>query len=429
MKKTLLVIALAFGAFATMGQTPEIYVGGLELTGSGIGVSISPGVWHNGQFQPFETGGTLNDIFVSGGDVYAVGYLNNAAMMWINGVSHPIDIAGNYTTATGIYISNDNVYVCGMMAGFTGLDAVLLINDNPIGLPRDVSSALECSVNAVFVENDIAYIAGSTSINDIDTGGMYASLWIVENNNIYYHILPYRNSEANDIFVKDGEVYLFGVYKTNGYKPAFCKVLNATTETPQYETQIIEEEGDFDVFAGYVDGNNVYMVGGKDQNAEPGNDVMPKACLWSNGNMTFLADTTYASVAMDITVFNHIPYITGVVSQNVEDISCYQATLWENNQAQTLYNGLATKIFVTEENSLYSVLQNQVSVYPNPAIDKFYLEGIDYDYVKIYDLFGREVLSRGKDKEICIENLVKGIYNVRIFADGKVIGNNKLVKQ
>ncbi|MDR2824882.1 MAG: T9SS type A sorting domain-containing protein [Prevotellaceae bacterium] len=70
-----------------------------------------------------------------------------------------------------------------------------------------------------------------------------------------------------------------------------------------------------------------------------------------------------------------------------------------------------------------------MSVYPNPASDRIFIEGENFDAIKLYDILGKEVLSSNKTKEINISNLPNGVYSVRIIADNKTIAAKKIVKK
>ncbi len=72
-----------------------------------------------------------------------------------------------------------------------------------------------------------------------------------------------------------------------------------------------------------------------------------------------------------------------------------------------------------------------LNVYPNPTSDSFFVDYAGFIQVKIYDMFGKEVLTQNvNDKtEVNIKHLPKGIYNVSVFSEGKVIGNSKIIKQ
>lgn len=75
----------------------------------------------------------------------------------------------------------------------------------------------------------------------------------------------------------------------------------------------------------------------------------------------------------------------------------------------------------------------QLKVYPNPSNDTLFIECEDFISitVKLYDLYGKEVLSQnvqGK-AEIDISHLSNEVYIVNVISKGKIIENIKIVKQ
>lgn len=84
------------------------------------------------------------------------------------------------------------------------------------------------------------------------------------------------------------------------------------------------------------------------------------------------------------------------------------------------------------ETSISEMIQiAKISIYPNPTTDKFFVECESSSTITLYDMIGRDVLNQninGKS-EIYINHLPKGVYNVRVVSEGKVIGNSKIVKQ
>ena len=101
-----------------------------------------------------------------------------------------------------------------------------------------------------------------------------------------------------------------------------------------------------------------------------------------------------------------------------------EAIISEGYPAEVIFD-VMVGVAGIEEN----VLSN-IKIYPNPTIDNFVVESEGVVSIKLYDMLGKEVLTQtavGKT-EINISYLPKGIYNVRILSDGKVIGNSKIVK-
>ncbi|MDR1725686.1 MAG: T9SS type A sorting domain-containing protein [Bacteroidales bacterium] len=69
------------------------------------------------------------------------------------------------------------------------------------------------------------------------------------------------------------------------------------------------------------------------------------------------------------------------------------------------------------------------SIMPNPATNQINIIAKNYNEVKVYDIFGRELIGTGKQTSIDISNLANGIYNVRLLSNGKTVGSKKIVKQ
>ena len=72
-----------------------------------------------------------------------------------------------------------------------------------------------------------------------------------------------------------------------------------------------------------------------------------------------------------------------------------------------------------------------VVAYPNPANDKFTIDLDGIATIKLYDMLGREAFTQNISgrTEINISHLPKGIYCIYVISEGKVIRNNKIVKQ
>lgn len=70
-------------------------------------------------------------------------------------------------------------------------------------------------------------------------------------------------------------------------------------------------------------------------------------------------------------------------------------------------------------------LQKQVTVYPNPVVDKLHISGTDIQSVKLYDVQGRLVRSESYDHadqvELDFQGYAKGIYSVTILSHGQVV--------
>lgn len=84
-------------------------------------------------------------------------------------------------------------------------------------------------------------------------------------------------------------------------------------------------------------------------------------------------------------------------------------------------------IRIEEENPLaLQELENNITIYPNPASKQITIEGV-FNRVIIHSLEGREVLV-SEEAKIDIEHLPNGVYSVRILNNGRSL-TKKLVKQ
>ncbi|MBR4146883.1 MAG: T9SS type A sorting domain-containing protein [Bacteroidales bacterium] len=76
-------------------------------------------------------------------------------------------------------------------------------------------------------------------------------------------------------------------------------------------------------------------------------------------------------------------------------------------------------------------VDNQISIYPNPATSTIHIEGIVHgSSITMYDLTGRVVVQRPYSNEISIEHLHNGLYFLNVTtADGVVIGKKIMVNR
>jgi len=68
--------------------------------------------------------------------------------------------------------------------------------------------------------------------------------------------------------------------------------------------------------------------------------------------------------------------------------------------------------------------QNQldISIYPNPVIDKLFIQGLSNPTkISVYNLLGKLVLSKTTSSEINVDNLQSGIYIIKIVDEQKEI--------
>jgi len=88
--------------------------------------------------------------------------------------------------------------------------------------------------------------------------------------------------------------------------------------------------------------------------------------------------------------------------------------------------------FIEDCTDIKEIVQNnQITIYPTPTNNNFFIDYKDFDYIKLYDISGKEVLNQSiyEKNEINISHLPQGIYNIQIFSNEKLVGSSKIVKQ
>jgi len=66
--------------------------------------------------------------------------------------------------------------------------------------------------------------------------------------------------------------------------------------------------------------------------------------------------------------------------------------------------------------------QSDISIYPNPVIDKLFIQGLSNPTkISVYNVLGKLVLSKTTSSEINVDNLQSGIYIIKIVDEQKEI--------
>jgi hypothetical protein len=66
--------------------------------------------------------------------------------------------------------------------------------------------------------------------------------------------------------------------------------------------------------------------------------------------------------------------------------------------------------------------QSNISIYPNPVIDKLFIQGLlNPTKISVYDVLGKLVFSKTTSSEINVDNLQSGIYILKIVDNQKEI--------
>jgi len=290
-------------ATAVYVSDDDVYVAGMEgkfeRKGS-VGWEILTWyatLWKNGLPQRLSKKEShVFDLYVSGDDVYIVGYENDQAMLWKNGVSQRIGGKGSY--AYSIYVSGNDVYV----AGCDGRDSRATLWKNGVAQPLSDQHSYATSV---FVSGNDVYVVGTLEVasreyfDGTESIGR-AVLW----KNGVHQPLSDQHSHATSVFVSGKNVYVTG-----------------------YIGEDIER---------------VVESGGDDAG-----EAKHWATLWKNGVPNRLSEDD-ESIARSIFVSGKDMYVAGYEND--------RATLWKNGVRQSLnlgdYRSYASSIFVIERGAV-----------------------------------------------------------------------------
>ena len=137
-------------------------------------------------------------------------------------------------------------------------------------------------------------------------------------------------------------------------------------------------------------------------------------------NLISITNLNPNPVEIDEFVFLNVNQEACTLKVPTSAVSAYQnAEVWKEFLIEGIDVGIA------------SIATVNVPIYPNPTNDKFIIDCNAFSTIKLYDMFGKEILTQtanGKT-EVNISHLPKGVYSVCVLSNGEVIGNSKIVKQ
>jgi hypothetical protein len=184
----------------------DVYVVGSYLDASNKGQAC---YWKNGSMLDLNFGGIVSTITVSGGDVYMAGanWANSVRCYWKNGArtewASSSDINNN---VRDIFVSGNNVYLAGQHGW--PVRACYTLNGAENFLPNGFFEPQD-NAFGIAVDNGDVYVVGYYK----RTGSTFcASYWL----NGELHTLSYATSEAKDIAISRGSVYIAGADSDTG---------------------------------------------------------------------------------------------------------------------------------------------------------------------------------------------------------------------
>ena len=311
----------------------DVYVAGFEESGSGYVAKY----WKNGQAVSLTDGTTdaaASSIYVSGNDVYVCGSIDGNAIYWKNG--NPVTLGDG--DATSIAVSGNDVYVAGWMRGLAGdgIRACYWKNGNITYLPFNTRSdnywdnypisSKYSLANSIFISGSDVYIAGGEQISRMTSpypSPSYAfcisAVYWKNGNEIYLIKGPYAGSladEAYSIFVDGQDVYACGALEAQYWKNGTSVYLPGRTAKSIYVS-----EGDVYVAGSQPDGQSFQTYFGI--------FYREVAKYWKNGNPVNLSDGTKDAYPTSIAVSGNDVYVAGY-EEATAGTRDFVAKYWKN---------------------------------------------------------------------------------------------------
>ena len=289
-------------------------------------------IWKNGEAvtlpSPTKVHSTISAIAVNGTDVYAVGsYFAGSgpytyvACYWKNGVFTALSAESNYSEASGIVISGNDIYISGKL----NEHAVYWKNGNLTSLPEN-GFTRSATADLIFNGGNI-YVCGTVSTN-FTTQACY---W----KNGTLSVLSTDNSSASDIDFNETVLYIAGsLYLKND-------ISGASSSRACYwkngNPVMLPDNNSASSYASGINflNNDIFVVGNADAYSQ-----QASAAFWKNGTLTRLTDGKEYSGGNEIAFLGNDVYIVGTSKAGY-------ATIWKNSvPTQLSQNGSSVRAIV-----------------------------------------------------------------------------------
>ncbi|RYE13968.1 MAG: hypothetical protein EOP51_28920, partial [Sphingobacteriales bacterium] len=189
-------------------QGGDIFVGGYIKKPSNESQVAT--YWKNGIPTTIEAdqefGSSVQNIAVSGNDVYAVGWVNGAAKYWKNGISHLLQSPSMRNTAKAVAVKGDDLYIGGY---YTDPDTKKSVpaywkNDVLVNLPAPAGH--HGMVNDIAIKGNDIYAVGYTL--EVDGKNEVATYW--KNGKRVALSDDSRSSSISCITISGDDIYMAG---------------------------------------------------------------------------------------------------------------------------------------------------------------------------------------------------------------------------
>jgi hypothetical protein len=285
--------------------------------------------WVNGVSKSLGDNSFLNDIAVSGNDVYVTGRstvgAKYVARMWKNGTSTDLTSGATDAEAYGIFLNGTDVYITGYESNPNPAWKIGKIWKN--GSQKTLlpaTTSLNCIATDVIVSGSDEYAIGYYELGFYKSGCYWK-------NGTKVDLTPtsaFGTMPVNAIAITANDLYIVGARTLGSSTPTFAVVWKNGVKTDL--TSGVSNAEALDVC---VSGNDIY-VAGYEYNA-----TVSVAKYWKNGTAVILSNGTGNASARGITVVGTDVYVCGRDGNT--------ATVWKNGVATSLPNGVqANKIIV-----------------------------------------------------------------------------------
>lgn len=392
-KLTILIILLIISTISVNAQNLDLYVGGIQ--------NDQAAIWKNEVPELLE-GWEVDVIEIVGEDIYIAG-LNGEGIpvIWKNG--EIIFTLDEYTfiarSISSMVIHEGDVYVTTIDLTSNGFTSRLWVNGVDSG---DYTDSTE--LYAVVVDGEDVYVAGGTSAG--------AVIW--KNSEPLYTYSSNVTALFVDLKVVDGDVYYIGGDFGGAGK---CNVVQKKEDIDVNQENC--KDLSFNIWKNgevlYTIGNQVYgaklfisngnvYACGQAPNGGPYNGF-----VWINGEPNVV--TTIWSGAQGIYVYNDDVYVTGFMGEYPE----LDVFIWKNGELTTLTSpgyDMGNCILVVGDDTSIEETNGICEIYPNPANDYIFIEGVDFNEAVLYNRLGQIVMTTENNK-IEVSSLESGLYLLR----------------
>jgi protein involved in ribonucleotide reduction len=416
-----------------------------SISGTGEGAAGGSGTYVGGLVGFNESNSTISDCYttgiVTGIGNYVGGLAGAASISTISGCYSSCNVSGE-----GNGINRYGQYVGGLVGdNYNGSTiANSYATGDVTGTYRNVGGLVGSAGGTSEISN--SYATGNVSGGDDNVGGLVgvSSGSINSSNKIFYSTISDCYATGN---VNGSNNYVGGLVGNAG---EFSIIKNC------YAAGNVSGEQYIGGITGYNEGtiyncisvnnsvialtNTAYInrIFGAEQaygNSYGNNYALNSMTVQSNGsNVSVINGSNAAGTGKDIaTLQSHAFYNNGNNWWNSGAWSINPPSgIWKICDGENLPFLRWQGIECNDETGITDISQNtMLSIYPNPTDGIFTIDNGNLPAtIKLYNMLGQEVLTQtvnGKT-EININHLPQGVYNVRVFSEGKVVGNSKIMK-